>query len=360
MSAIPSPIPALPQDTRGWTMLLAWLNLLRNAASSLGQYITVTDIGGDSYLSINATFDGTNWNRTNTSEVAWLVVVNLANNMIGESYKAITLWNCQPGANPIGAFTSASGWLMVQSFSQYRDVTYGGFGFEVDGNGTIPYARVQHTIIGGTIHKTGLMTNAYLDESGRDNTTMPCWYFGTYDESSQTTDEFRVRRVAPNAGSVSWTDLLRLDHTGVMTLTGGITAGGNISTTGNVSAVNITASGALSGTYYPSQSTPINVNSTTTLTGAQLLVKVIYSTTITSTTFTLPTGANMDLAAPGLSNSSSFDVHILNSVSSSDPITIAANTNFSYTGAATINASISGAIRCVKTGTGTWAAYRII
>ena len=163
-------------------------------------------VAGDFYQAYNATWNGTNWMRTDITRPAWLLQVNQANNMIFESYKAMNMWAAQPGANPIGPFTAIGGWLLVQSFSEFKDVTYGGFGIEVDGNGTVPYGRIRHATVGGA-EVTDLLTNAYLDESGRDDTAQPSWSVGRVDDS------FKVRR-APSGASLVWADLLAINSAG--------------------------------------------------------------------------------------------------------------------------------------------------
>ncbi len=161
---------------------------------------TIKQIGGDSYIAVNAYYDGTNWQRQNIAYPAWLFQFNAANNMLNESYKAFTVWTAQPGANPIGAFTAAGGWLMAESFSEFKDMTIGGNGIEIDGNGITPYGRVRHASVGG-VKITDLLTTAYLDESGRDDTNAPSLSAGIYDDS------FKVRR-APSGVSLTWADLM--------------------------------------------------------------------------------------------------------------------------------------------------------
>jgi hypothetical protein len=182
----------------------------------IGTYSNLVEISGDFYQAFNATYDGTNWQRTDTTKIAWLFQVNVANNMPYEGYKGLTTWVCQPGANPIGTWGAANGWTLIQSYSQYHDVTLGGNGFEIDGNGTVPYGRVQHATV-GSLKRTGLTTNVFLDETGRDDTTKNSWGWGVEDDGSATGDLWKVRR-APSGASLAWTDLLKLSSTGLMTL----------------------------------------------------------------------------------------------------------------------------------------------
>jgi hypothetical protein len=151
-------------------------------SSILGLKPVFTQIGGDQYVSINATWDGTYWNRIDVANPAWLWQYNVANNMLGETYKGATFWVAAPGANPVGAFTTIGGWLMLFSTSQYKDFTIGGNGIEIDGNGVLPYGRLRHALISSEKH-TGILTNVYLDGSGRDDKASPSWEVAIVDDS---------------------------------------------------------------------------------------------------------------------------------------------------------------------------------
>lgn len=158
-------------------------------------------INGDMYMAVNAYWDGSHWQRTDTSKVAWLWQYNVTNNMLNEGYHATTFWTAQPGANPIGDYTAVGGWLMAHSVSEFKDITIGGNGFEIDGNGVSPYGRVRHASISGT-KVTELVSNTFLDDSGRDDNTSASWAVGMYG------DGFRVRR-AP-AGGLTWANMMQV------------------------------------------------------------------------------------------------------------------------------------------------------
>jgi hypothetical protein len=176
-------------------------------------------INGDYYEAVNAAWNGTSWNRLDATKPAWLWQYNVANNMIYEGYRAVTFWVAQPGVNPIGGFTAEGGWFMVNSNSEYKDFTIGGNGVEVDGNFTVPYGRFLHATIWG-VKQTGILTNVYLDASGRDDTTKPSFFAGFYDDG--TNERFKIRRGAPGA-SLEWTDHLDLDlKTGEMVVPKGL------------------------------------------------------------------------------------------------------------------------------------------
>lgn len=174
-------------------------------------------IGNSFCTAINATWDGTNWNRIDETGTAWLTQINVTDSMIYENYQARTEWTCQPGSNPITGFTTVGGWKMGTSLSEYSDFTIAGNGIEIDGNYIAPYGRLQNHVQAGPIHQLGLLTNAYLDLSDVDNDAYPSWFAGFHNYQSTSTDEFVIRR-AGTAGSLSFTNLLRLSNDGTLQL----------------------------------------------------------------------------------------------------------------------------------------------
>ncbi|MBM0204037.1 hypothetical protein JNW90_13655 [Micromonospora sp. STR1s_5] len=181
-----------------------------------GTFMFQGEIEGDYFQTINAQWDPdtSTWNRVNTAYPAFMWRTNLQNLMIGEVYRSMTLWTAQPGANPIGAYTNEGGWLMVQSVSEYKDVTYGGNGFEIDGNSGPPYGRYRHAHYADTT-KTGILTNLYLDESGRDSADNNSWSAGIVANSS--VEAFRVQMAPAGGNTAVWSDLLVLDASGNLT-----------------------------------------------------------------------------------------------------------------------------------------------
>ncbi|MEZ0602967.1 hypothetical protein ACAX43_12550 [Paraburkholderia sp. IW21] len=208
-------------------------------AIHFGTYSESVEINGDSYKAYNAKWDGSNWQRVDTTKVAWLEQANIQNNMLYEGYPALSYWVCQPGSNPIGAFGTAAGWTLLQSYSQYHDVTVGGYGFEIDGNYTYPYARVQHATV-GSLKRTGMMTNSYIDESGRDDSTKNSWWFGVSDDGSASGDVFKVQRAA-SGSAFAWTDLLSVSSSAQLQIGSGGSlkfADGTVQSTAAVAQVN--------------------------------------------------------------------------------------------------------------------------
>lgn len=193
-------------------------------SQQLGGYVWSGDVDGDFYVAINAYHDGTNWVRYDETKVSWLHQYNQTNNMIYEGYKAYTLWRCQPGTNPITGFTSMGGWFMASSMSEFGDYTLGGFGIEIDGNYTYPYARVVHTTVGG-LKYTGILTNVFLDYSDRDDTSQPSLFAGFIDDGAGI-ENYKIQH-APAGASLTWQDLMVLTNQGDVTFSGVISGDGS-------------------------------------------------------------------------------------------------------------------------------------
>lgn len=186
-------------------------------------YVWEGDVNGDFYVAINAYHDGVNWRRYNETKPAWLHQYNKTNNMIYEGYKAYTEWRCPPGANPITGFTTVGGWLMTSSMSEFGDYTLGGNGIEIDGHFTYPYGRLIHTTVGGFKY-TGLLTNVFLDYSGRDDTNEHSVFAGFIDDGAGTIN-YKIQ-YSPEGAALSWVDLLTVDKNGNAYFTGTINGNG--------------------------------------------------------------------------------------------------------------------------------------
>jgi hypothetical protein len=250
-------------------------------------------VNGDFYKAVNASWDGTNWNRIDATKPAWLWQHNLANNMIGEGYKAMTLWAVDSGANPINAFTAVGGWYMVFSTSQFKDMTVAGYGIEIDGNFTFPYGRVQHATVGG-FKKTGIMTNVYLDESGRDDTTKPSFFAGFMDDGAGG-ESFKIR-FASSGATLTWNDRFVIDNTGFATINGNtLYHGGNLSFSGELSRN--------SGTGVVSLSTVPATKGGTGLTSFTA-GNFLYAATSTTLAERTPTQVRADIGAAANNNAS--------------------------------------------------------
>jgi hypothetical protein len=110
------------------------------------------------------------------------------------------------------------------------------------------------------------------------------------------------------------------------------------------------------------------VNTTATLTAAQLLSLIITSTTAAAVSMTLPLATAMDTAIPDAVAGDSFDFSIINTGAAAQSITVVTNTGWTIVGGAAgglivapSSATFSGAglFRAAKTATGAWTLFRI-
>lgn len=168
--------------------------------------IRIATVNNDLWITANAYWDGSNWQRDDTSKFSFGLQLQGYNNIPGESMQGVNLWRCVPGTNPIGNFGAFGGWEIVQIWTAYKDAVLGGFGLEIDGHGTFPYGRFVHLTYDSKEY-TGILTNLFTDFSGRDQTTEPSWFIGRRD------DEFVVLRMAGGSGA-SLVRKFRVDASG--------------------------------------------------------------------------------------------------------------------------------------------------
>jgi hypothetical protein len=105
------------------------------------------------------------------------------------------------------------------------------------------------------------------------------------------------------------------------------------------------------------QPTPIAVNTTATLTIAQLLNGIITSTTAAAVTGTLPTGTLTDAGSDFLVDEA-FDWTVINT-GATNAFTVAAGTGHTVIGNMVVALSASGMFRTRKTAANTFVTYRI-
>jgi len=79
-------------------------------------------IGGDTYLTANAFFDGSTWRRVDTAKVSWALILRGSSNYPGGAAQAAELWTAPAGANPIGLFGSGSWSLLSRQVSDLASV----------------------------------------------------------------------------------------------------------------------------------------------------------------------------------------------------------------------------------------------
>lgn len=112
-------------------------------------------------------------------------------------------------------------------------------------------------------------------------------------------------------------------------------------------------------TLYEGNAAFTALNTTATLTIAQILTLVIESTPTTNITFTLPTGTNTDAGVmSSLETFASFTWSIVN-IATGFTITMAGNTGNTYIGNTTIAANTSATFRTQKTAANTFKTVRI-
>lgn len=105
------------------------------------------------------------------------------------------------------------------------------------------------------------------------------------------------------------------------------------------------------------QPAPVAVNATATLTAAQLLNRLITSTTAAAVSGTLPTGTLLDAAA-GLEIGESFDWTVINT-GGANAFTILVGTGHTIVGSAVVALGTSGTFRSAKTAANTFITYRV-
>jgi hypothetical protein len=119
----------------------------------IGNRSFITEINGDLWIASNATYDGTNWNRVDTTKYAFAIQIQGYGNIPGETIQGVNIWKAAPGANPIGPFLAQGGWETLAIGTAYSGFVVGGSAIEVDGSGALRgYARL--TCLNDGLHLT--------------------------------------------------------------------------------------------------------------------------------------------------------------------------------------------------------------
>jgi hypothetical protein len=133
----------------------------------------------------------------------------------------------------------------------------------------------------------------------------------------------------------------------------------------DANAVNITG-GTASNLQHPNsifiaQPTPSAINASATLTIAQLLTRIITTTSATAVAFTLPTGTLTDAGVLGglLLIDQSFDWSIVNAGSAVGIVTVSGGTGNTLVGSGILAITTSATFRTRKTAANTFTTYRI-
>lgn len=116
--------------------------------------------------------------------------------------------------------------------------------------------------------------------------------------------------------------------------------------------------------FYEVQPNPTAINSTATLTIAQLLTYIVTSAPTAAINLTLPTGALSDTGIQGAGqvspNNTALDWSIINtSATVGATITLLAGTGHTIVGSATVAIGTSARFRTRKTATNTFVTYRL-
>jgi hypothetical protein len=125
----------------------------------IGNRSFITEINGDLWIASNATYDGTNWNRVDTTKYAFAIQIQGYGNIPGETIQGVNIWKAAPGTNPIGPFLANGGWETLAIGTAYSGFVVGGSAIEIDGSGAqYGYSRV--ICLNDGLHLT---QNAYWD-----------------------------------------------------------------------------------------------------------------------------------------------------------------------------------------------------
>jgi hypothetical protein len=137
----------------------------------IGNRSFITEINGDLWIASNAVYDGTNWNRVDTTKYAFAIQIQGYGNIPGETFQGVNIWKAAPGANPIGPFLAVGGWETLAIGTVYSGFVIGGSTIEVDGSGaTNGYVRL--TCLNDGLHLT---FNAYWDGTNWRADVLNAW-----------------------------------------------------------------------------------------------------------------------------------------------------------------------------------------
>ena len=142
----------------------------------IGNRSFITEINGDLWIASNATYDGTNWNRVDTSKYAFAIQIQGYGNIPGETFQGVNIWKAAPGNNPIGPFLAAGGWETLAIGTAYSGFVIGGQALEVDGSGA-QYGYARLICLNDGMHLT---LNAYWDGTNWKADVLNAWNLDIY------------------------------------------------------------------------------------------------------------------------------------------------------------------------------------
>jgi hypothetical protein len=173
---------------------IALLKLLR---FFIGNRSFITEINGDLWIASNAVYDGTNWNRVDTTKYAFAIQIQGYGNIPGETFQGVNIWKAAPGANPIGPFLAQGGWETLAIGTAYSGFVVGGSGIEIDGSGAeYGYSRV--ICLNDGLHLT---LNAYWDGTNWQADVLSAW---SLDYWMSNNGPVTLRRAYTSNNPITW------------------------------------------------------------------------------------------------------------------------------------------------------------
>jgi hypothetical protein len=163
----------------------------------IGNRSFITEINGDLWIASNATYDGTNWNRVDTTKYAFAIQIQGYGNIPGETIQGVNIWKAAPGNNPIGNFLQVGGWETLAIGSAYSSLIIGGSTIEVDGSG-VQYGYSRLICLNDGLHLT---QNAFWDGTSWQPDVLNAW---SLDYWLTKSGMITVRRAWVYSNQISW------------------------------------------------------------------------------------------------------------------------------------------------------------
>jgi hypothetical protein len=163
----------------------------------IGNRSFITEINGDLWIASNATYDGTNWNRVDTTKYAFAIQIQGYGNIPGETIQGVNIWKAAPGTNPIGPFLAQGGWETLVIGTAYSGFVVGGSTIEVDGSGA-QYGYARLICLDDGLHLT---RNAYWDGTNWQTDVLNEWSLDIWMTFGAP---IMVRRAYTIANPITW------------------------------------------------------------------------------------------------------------------------------------------------------------
>lgn len=146
---------------------------------------------------------------------------------------------CDSSGTFYGTYANYYGWNLGFLFTAYSHMVIGGQGIEIDGAGTMPFARVLLSpdfIPGRTTPReifAGFVQNFYADFSGRDQANKESWFYGVrsqnLDENTNQADNgrFSITYLSANQPLTAIAEPFSVSKSGDVTIAGYLSASGS-------------------------------------------------------------------------------------------------------------------------------------